>query len=109
RARLSDLGPTTCHTSVGSHQRPRSNRRAGSRRLESRSGAEVCSRVDRADRTGGTMKIMRHLALMVVITLSLGGYAWASSPTEQLRAYTDQVMKALENPPLTASERLEAV
>lgn len=55
------------------------------------------------------MKIMRHLALTVAITLTLGGYAWASSPTEQLRAYTDQVMKALENPTLTASARLEAV
>jgi len=52
---------------------------------------------------------MRWLALTVVITLSLVGYAWASSPTEQLRAYTDQVMKALENPTLTAPARLEAV
>jgi phospholipid transport system substrate-binding protein len=55
------------------------------------------------------MKGMRQLTLTLVITLSLGGYAWASSPTEQLRAYTDQVMKALENPSLTASARLEAV
>ena len=55
------------------------------------------------------MRVMRWLALTVVITLSLGGYAWASSPTEQLREYTDQVMKALENPTLTASARLEAV
>lgn len=55
------------------------------------------------------MKIMWQSALAVVITLSLGGYAWASSPTEQLRAYTDQVMKALEDPTLTASARLEAV
>jgi phospholipid transport system substrate-binding protein len=45
----------------------------------------------------------------VVITLSLGGYAWASSPTEQLRAYTDQVTKALENPTLTAAARLATV
>ena len=52
---------------------------------------------------------MRRLVLTMVITLSLGEYAWASSPTEQLRAYTDQVMKALENPTLTASARLEAV
>jgi phospholipid transport system substrate-binding protein len=52
---------------------------------------------------------MRLLALTVVITLSLGGSAWASSPTEQLHAYTDQVMKALENPTLTASARLDAV
>jgi len=55
------------------------------------------------------MKVMRQLALTMVVTLSLGGSAWASSPTEQLRAYTDQVMKALENPTLTASARLEAV
>jgi phospholipid transport system substrate-binding protein len=55
------------------------------------------------------MRVMWQLALTVVVTLSLGGYAWASSPTEQLRAYTDQVMKALENPTLTASARLEAV
>jgi phospholipid transport system substrate-binding protein len=55
------------------------------------------------------MRVMRRLALTVGITLSLGGYAWASSPTEQLRTYTDQVMKALENPTLTAPARLEAV
>ena len=55
------------------------------------------------------MRVLRQLALTVVITLSLGGYAWAGSPTEQLRGYTDQVMKALENPTLTASARLDAV
>ena len=55
------------------------------------------------------MRVMRWLALTVVITLSLGGYAWAGAPTEQLRAYTDEVMKALENPTLTAAARLEAV
>jgi len=55
------------------------------------------------------MRVIRRLVLLVVISLGLGGYAWASSPTEQLRAYTDQVMKALENPTLTASTRLEAV
>jgi len=58
---------------------------------------------------GGNMRVMRWLALTVVITLSLGGYAWAGAPTEQLRAYTDEVMKALENPTLTAAARLEAV
>jgi len=55
------------------------------------------------------MREMRRLVLAVVIMLDLGGYAWASSPTEQLRAYTDQVMKTLENPTLTTSARLEAV
>jgi len=52
---------------------------------------------------------MRRLVLTMVITLSFGTYAWASSPTEQLRAYTDQVIKTLENPTLTGSARLEAV
>ena len=56
-----------------------------------------------------SMRVMRRLALTVVITLSLGGYAWAGAPTEQLRAYTDEVMRALENPTLTAAARLEAV
>lgn len=56
-----------------------------------------------------SMGVMRRLALTVVITLSLGGYAWAGAPTEQLRAYTDEVMKTLENPTLTAAARLEAV
>jgi len=55
------------------------------------------------------MRVMWRLVLAVVIMLGLGGYAWASSPTEQLRAYTDQVMKTLGNPTLTASARLEAV
>jgi phospholipid transport system substrate-binding protein len=64
---------------------------------------------DHADRTGGCVRGMRRVALTVVFTLGLGGYAWASSPTEQLRTYTDQVMKALENPTLTAPARLEAV
>ena len=44
------------------------------------------------------MRVMRRVAMTVVVTLSLAGYAWASSPTEQLHAYTDQVMKALEDP-----------
>lgn len=35
------------------------------------------------------MRVMPRLVLVVVISLGLGGYAWASSPTEELRAYTD--------------------
>jgi phospholipid transport system substrate-binding protein len=55
------------------------------------------------------MRVMWRAALTVVVTLSLGGDAWAGSPIAQLRAYTDQVMKALQNPTLTAPARLEAV
>jgi len=48
-------------------------------------------------------------ALAVGLVLGLGGPAWASSPTEQLRLYTDRVMEVLENRALTPPERLEAV
>jgi phospholipid transport system substrate-binding protein len=49
------------------------------------------------------------LVLAVAGVLGLGGPAWAGAPTDQLRRYTDQVMKVLENPALTAPERLTAV
>jgi phospholipid transport system substrate-binding protein len=45
----------------------------------------------------------------LAVALELGGPAWASSPTEQLRAYTDRVMEVLESRTTTAPERLEAV
>jgi len=45
----------------------------------------------------------------VALVLGLGGQAWANSPTEQLRVYTDQVMKVLESRTMTPPERLEAV
>ena len=47
--------------------------------------------------------------LMVVIALSVAAYAWAGPPTDQLRAYTDQVLKVLENPALRLPERRAAV
>jgi phospholipid transport system substrate-binding protein len=52
---------------------------------------------------------LRRAALTIALVLGLGGQAWASSPTEQLRVYTDQVMKVLENRTMSAPERLEAV
>ena len=55
------------------------------------------------------MSWRRVIPLIAVLVLAPGPEAWAGAPTEQLRAYTDQVMKALENPALTASARLEAV
>ena len=49
------------------------------------------------------------IPLIVVIVLSLRAYAWAGPPTDQLRAYTDQVLKVLENPKLAPPERRAAV
>jgi phospholipid transport system substrate-binding protein len=45
----------------------------------------------------------------VALVLGLGGPAWAGSPTEQLRAYTDRVMEVLENRAMTSPERVAAV
>lgn len=55
------------------------------------------------------MSSLRRAALTLALVLGLGGQAWAGSPTEQLRFYTDQVMKVLESRTMTAPERLEAV
>ncbi len=49
------------------------------------------------------------IPLIVVIALSVGAYVWAGPPTDQLHAYTDQVLKVLENPALTLPERRAAV
>jgi TPP-dependent trihydroxycyclohexane-1,2-dione (THcHDO) dehydratase len=49
------------------------------------------------------------LLLTVTVALGFAGSAWAGAPPEQLRTYTDQVMKVLENPALTAPERVTAV
>jgi phospholipid transport system substrate-binding protein len=56
-----------------------------------------------------TARSLRWSALTIGLVLGLGGQAWASSPTEQLRVYTDQVMKVLESRTMTPAERLEAV
>ena len=56
------------------------------------------------------MRVVLGTAVATAVTvLVLGGPAWASSPTEQLRAYTDRVMQVLENRAMTPPERLEAV
>ena len=52
---------------------------------------------------------LRRSMLTVALVLGVGGQAWASSPTEQLRAYTDRVMEVLESRTMTAPERVEAV
>jgi phospholipid transport system substrate-binding protein len=51
----------------------------------------------------------RLIFLIAVLVLGLASDAWAGQPTDQLRAYTDQVLKVLQNPALSMPERREAV
>ena len=55
--------------------------------------------------------MIRHrlIPLIVVLVLGLASAAWAGPPTEQLRTYTDQVVKILQNPSMTLPDRREAV
>ena len=47
--------------------------------------------------------------LIVALVLGLGTNAWAGAPTDQLRTYTDQILKVLENPALSLPEKRAAV
>ena len=51
----------------------------------------------------------RLIPLIAVLVLGLTSDAWAGQPTDQLRAYTDQVLKVLKDPGLSLPERREAV
>jgi len=51
----------------------------------------------------------RFTILAAALLLGLAPAAWAGQPTDQLRTYTDQVLKVLENPALSLLERREAV
>ena len=55
------------------------------------------------------MDIFVRISLIVVLILSAATYAWAGAPTDQVRAYTDQVVKVLQSPALTLPERRAAV
>ena len=55
------------------------------------------------------MNWYRMALLMTAFVLGLGVEAWAGAPTDQVRAYTDQVQKVLENSALTPPQRREAV
>jgi phospholipid transport system substrate-binding protein len=55
------------------------------------------------------MNWYRVVLLMTAFVLGLGVDAWAGVPTDQVRGYTDQVLKVLENPALTPPQRREAV
>lgn len=49
------------------------------------------------------------IPLVAALVLGLASDAWAGPPTDQLRVYTDEVVKVLQNPVLTLPERREAV
>ena len=53
----------------------------------------------------------RYLSLLLAVTLvlGLGTTSWAGAPTDQLRTYTDQILKVLESPGLSLPEKREAV
>ena len=55
------------------------------------------------------MSWRRVIPLIAVLVLAPGPEAWAGAPTEQLRTYTDQVLKILQNPSMTLADRREAV
>jgi phospholipid transport system substrate-binding protein len=56
------------------------------------------------------MKAKPLLILTLVLVLGFVAPAWAgASPTEQLREYSDQVMKVLEDPALRTQDRRAAV
>jgi len=54
---------------------------------------------------------MRYIMKTVVIgaLLLIAGPAWAGAPTDQLREYTDKVIKVLDDPALASTDRRAAV
>jgi len=55
------------------------------------------------------MMTHRSISLTAILVLGLASDAWAGPPTDQLRTYTDEVLKVLQNPALTLPQRREAV
>src|SRR5712691_13121751 len=55
------------------------------------------------------MSWRRLIPLLAVLLVAPGPPAWAGPATDQLRVYTDQVLKILQNPTMTLPERREAV
>jgi phospholipid transport system substrate-binding protein len=53
----------------------------------------------------------RYLSILLAaaLVLGLGTNSWAGAPTDQLRTYTDQILKVLENPSLSLPEKRAAV
>jgi phospholipid transport system substrate-binding protein len=55
------------------------------------------------------MNWYRNILLAVALVLGLGTNSWAGVPTDQLRTYTDQITKVLQNPGLSLPEKRAAV
>jgi phospholipid transport system substrate-binding protein len=55
------------------------------------------------------MSWRRLIPLLAVLLVAPGPSAWAGPATDQLRVYTDQVTKILQNPSMTLQERREAI
>lgn len=55
------------------------------------------------------MSWRRLIPLLAILLVAPGPPAWAGPATDQLRVYTDQVVKILQNPSMTLPERREAV
>lgn len=51
----------------------------------------------------------RLIPLLAILLLGLAPDAWAGQPTDQLRMYTDQVQKVLQDPTMSLAQRREAV
>src|SRR5262245_26856594 len=93
----------------------------GARRLSRRVDPDLLRRVDRRPRAARTRSSARPVAqsmmrtpaitaLAVVAALSLlAGTPASAGPTEQLREYTDQVIKILDDPALARGDRRAAI
>ena len=57
----------------------------------------------------GSMHTSVRILLIVVLVLSAGAYSWAGPPTDQVRAYTEDVTTVLQSPTLTLLERRAAI
>ncbi len=55
------------------------------------------------------MKKLLLIPMTLALVLGAAASSWGGPPTDQLRAYTDQVLKVLDNPALTLPERRAAV
>ena len=55
------------------------------------------------------MSWRRLIPLLAILLVAPGPPAWAGPATDQLRVYTDQVTKILQNPSITLQERREAI
>jgi phospholipid transport system substrate-binding protein len=53
--------------------------------------------------------VLLMVGLVLCALLGLVPGAWAGQPTDQLRTYTDQVLKILQNPAMSLADRREAV